>query len=159
MVVEMKSQNRKFMMTAIAGLLAVWSIFIMYSNAPFYIDVSRATQGMEVTLVDFQWEGGTTILVIFEFDNISSLDITLNSLIFNIYANADFMGNFDMRERKVLPPGKTRVSMKIDIQERYIDELSTDQSITWALRGGAIIELPVGEDTTYNIPFMEWWEM
>jgi LEA14-like dessication related protein len=152
----MKSQTRKFIMTGIVGLIALWSISAMYSNAPFYINVTKATQEMEITLVEFQWEGDTTIILTFEFDNNSSLDITLNSVIFNLYANSIFMGNFDMREKQTISPGKTPVRIVIEVQERYIDRLSSDQSIGWYVYGGAVIELPV-EDTTYNIQINEEW--
>jgi LEA14-like dessication related protein len=152
----MKSQNRKFIVTGIAGLIAVWSVFTMYSNAPFYINITKATQEMEITLVEFQWEGETTIILTFEFDNNSSLDITLNSVIFNLYANSKFMGNFDMREPQTLSPGKTTVRMEIEVQERYMNGLSSNRSIGWYVYGGAVIELPVG-DITYNIQINEEW--
>jgi LEA14-like dessication related protein len=153
----MKSESRKFTMTAIAGIITVWSIFTMYSNAPFYIEITKATQGMEVTLIEFQKVDETTILLTFEFENTSSLDITLNSLIFNLYANSEFMGNFGMRERKILPPGNTTVMMVADVQERYIEELPTGQSIQWTVNGGAVIELPMEEEVTYTIPITAGW--
>ncbi|MBU7032328.1 MAG: hypothetical protein HXS53_07335 [Theionarchaea archaeon] len=154
----MKPESRKLIMTALAGLISVWSIFLMYSNAPFYIEISKATQGMEVSLIEFQRVNDTRILLTFEFENISSLDITLNNLIFNLYANSEFMGNFGMTEmKKTLPPGITAVVVVADVQERYMEELPSDQTIQWYVHGGAVIQLPIEEEVTYNIPISTGW--
>jgi hypothetical protein len=46
--------------------------------------------------------------------------------------------------------------MEIEVQERYMNGLSSNRSIGWYVYGGAVIELPVG-DITYNIQINEEW--
>jgi hypothetical protein len=164
----MEPERRKLIITLVVVLLAAASISIMNSTAENYLEVVKATQGMEADLMNLEIEENTVFMT-FRFNNESSLDIALINVQFNLYANTEYVGNFDMRKRTILNTGDNDVIVEAEIYPRYIQELtgSEDETlesfllsksgeIQWFLYGAAVIELPFGEDTI-NVQIRKQW--
>lgn len=164
----MEPEKRKLTVTLVAVLLAAVSIFITNSTADNYVEVVKATQGMEAKLINLEIKGNTVFLT-FRFNNESSLDIALLNVQFNLYGNGEYVGNYDMRKKTMLTTGDTDVVVEAEIYSRYVQELigSEDETlesfllsksgeIQWFLYGAAVIELPF-ENETVNQPIREQW--
>jgi hypothetical protein len=158
---------KKILLTVVVLLFAGVSISFMDRTYANYTEFLRAIQGMDGTLADLDVEGNTIIFT-FRFTNRSAWDLYLINVQFNLYAEEEFLGNYDMRERIYLETGETDVVMRVDVHPNYIENLTSDTDISleaflsnrpsmrWFLYGGAVIELPI-ENEVRTITIREQW--
>jgi len=164
----MEQKNRKLILTVVVLLFASVTIIFMKTTFDNYTEFLRAIHGMEGYLIDLEIEGNTVVLT-FRFKNESTWELYLVNVQFNLYANREFMGNFDTRKRVLLETGETEVVVSAEVHPRYVKELTGQEDttlqsfvhdrsggITWVLYGGAVIELPFEEETR-NIDIIEQW--
>lgn len=163
----MEQKIKKILLTVVVLLFAGVSISFMDRTYANYTEFLRAIQGMDGTLADLDVEGNTIIFT-FRFTNRSAWDLYLINVQFNLYAEEEFLGNYDMRERIYLETGETDVVMRVDVHPNYIENLTSDTDISleaflsnrpsmrWFLYGGAVIELPI-ENEVRTITIREQW--
>ena len=164
----MEKKKRKLILTVVVLLFACVTITFMKTSFNNYTEFLRAIRGMEGNLIDLEIEENTVVLT-FRFKNDSSWELYLVNVQFNLYANREFMGNFDTRKRVLLETGETEVVVSAEVHPRYVKELTGQEDITlqsfvhdrsggvtWGLYGGAVIELPFEEETR-NIDIIEQW--
>jgi len=163
----MKSQKRKLTLTVMVIIFTLMSTFILNIAAKTYLEVARATQGMEAKLEDVEMKENT-IFFTFRFNNESNLDITLVNVQFNLYSDRTFIGNYSMREKTVLSTGDTDILVTAEIDPYYVKkvighEFDSIQSfaaavheVHWFIQGAAVIELPF-EGATVNVRITELW--
>ena len=158
--------KRKLILTFLVVILASVSMHVMNSTADTYLEVAEAEALMEAHLVDLA-VAGNSITLTFRFNNESTLTLVLINVQFNMYANREFMGNYDMREKITLGKGDTDIEITIEIDSHYVENLAGSdttvesyllkKSIQWQMVGAAVIELPFGEDESYNVRIREQW--
>lgn len=162
----MNPTTRKLILTVVVLLCACGSISFMRTTYNNYTEFLRAVQGMEEELINLEIEGNTVFLT-FQFKNESSWELYLINVQFNLYANREYVGNFDMRKRILLQPGETDVVVTAELHPRYVEELTGDEDITlqsfvqavgiqWFIYGGAVIELPF-EKEVRKVSIEEQW--
>ncbi|MBU7016659.1 MAG: hypothetical protein HXS44_04075 [Theionarchaea archaeon] len=163
----MEQKVKKILLTVVVLLFAGASISFMDSTYANYTEFLRAIQGMDGRLVNLHVEGNT-ITFTFQFTNKSAWDLHLINVQFNLYAEEEFLGNFDMRERIYLKTGETDVIMRVDVHPNYIENLTSSANVSletflsnrpgmrWFLYGGAVIELPI-ENEERTITIREQW--
>lgn len=165
----MESRTRKLILTLVVVIFGLASSFVIESTADTYMEVAKAESLMTAELVDLSVVGNTVILT-FRFNNESSLDLVLINVQFNMYANREYVENYDMRERIPLETGETNVEIRIELIHRYVEKLTGSEYITlqehlqnksgevhWFMMGGAVIELPFGDFESYNVRIEEQW--
>ncbi len=156
----MEPQSKKIILSSVVGILTVASCYTLYTTTYNYVEATKATHRLGGELKDLYIAGENTIYLTFHFNNTSSLDIVLQSIMINVYANGKFLGNFDMRERTLLRPGETDITITAQIHPVYMSNLKTEQQYSeqmlWFVTGGAVIELPF-EEMTVTITIQEYW--
>ncbi|MBU7042208.1 MAG: hypothetical protein HXS47_01360 [Theionarchaea archaeon] len=156
----MERLKKKIIYTAAVGIITAVSFFIMYSTTENYIQATRATHQLGGELVALEFEGEDVVNVTFNFHNTSTLDIYLQKIAFNLYANGRFLGNYDMREKTLLPPGETQITITAKIHRIYMEGLRSEKEYTenllWVTKGGAVIELPF-KGMTISVDIIEYW--
>ncbi|KYK38657.1 MAG: hypothetical protein HXS46_17635 [Theionarchaea archaeon] len=165
----MEARTRRLVVTLIMIIAALGSIFTMKLTADTYMEVAKAESLMKAKLVGLDVVGNTVILT-FRLNNESVLDLDLINIQFNMYANREYVGNYDMRERTPLKTGETEVEIRIELIDRYVRTITGEDyttlesflqsgsgSIQWFLTGAAVVELPFGEFESYNVSVREQW--
>jgi hypothetical protein len=151
---------RKVILTFIVGICALASTYTLYTTTDNYVEAAKATHNLGGQLIDLQITAENTISLTFQFDNTSSLDIVLQKIAFNLYANGKFLGNYDRRERTLLTPGKAEITITAHVHPLYFEGLQKEQEfsevILWYATGGAVIELPF-EEMTVTMLIQEYW--
>ncbi len=155
----MERETKKIILTVAVVVIAAASIYTMYTTTHNFVEVAKATHRLGGELVNLEKEDNF-ILLTFHFDNTSSLDIVLQKMQFNLYANGRYLGNFDMRERTILKPGEEFITIRRELHPLYVEDLEQEleytEKVLWFVRGGAIIELPF-EEMTITISIQEYW--
>jgi len=148
----MKQQKQKIILTVVVGFFGSVCLFATYSTGFNLVEGSKAGRELKITLVNLEVMGDDTIVITFQFTNVSALDIVVQKIGINIYANKEYMGNFDMQERTTLKQGDTDIIFKAVVSPHNLPKLKAvignSQEIQWHIKGGAVIELPFHEMTT-----------
>ncbi len=155
----MEQRTRKMTLTAVVGLLALMCLFAMIPTSENFLEENRAYHGTNGVLINLELVDEDTVILTFRFVNESSLDLAVENIQFNLYVNREFVGNFSLRGRTLLPPGETDVEVEAKIDPHYLPKLESQLnsgSIHWFIYGGAVVELPF-EKETFNISFRESW--
>jgi len=156
----MERQAKKIMYTIVVGLLTAVSFFTMYSTTYGYVQATRATHELGGDLIGLEIKDEDVVSLTFNFTNTSTLDIYLQRIAFNLYANGRFLGNYDMREKTLLPPGQTTITVTAEIHPLYMEGLRVEkqfsENLIWYTLGGAVIELPFKE-MTITIDIKGYW--
>lgn len=131
----------------------------MYTSTRNYVEAAKATHHLGGELISLHIAEESTILLTFQFHNTSSLDIVVQRIAFNLYANGKFIGNFDRRERTLLSPGTAEITVVAKVHSIYMEDLrkeQTSEKILWFITGGTVIELPFKE-MTVTTSIQEYW--
>ncbi len=156
----MEQQTRKTVLFVVVGLLTVVSAYTIYTTTSNYVEAAKATHNLGGEIINLELEGENTILLTFQFKNTSSLDIVLQNIQINVYANGRYLGNFDRREKTILKPGEAQIVFRAEVHPIYMGNLEQEREssemILWYFYGGAVIELPF-EEMTITIPIQEYW--
>lgn len=152
--------TKKIILTLIVTLLAAASFYTLTTTTSSYVEAAKATHQLGGQLTNLEIAEENTIYLTFHFNNTSSLDIVIQRIAVNVYANGKFLGNFDRRERILLPPGEADITLTAVIHPVYMDSLTEEQAhaetILWFITGGAVVELPF-EEMTVPISIQEYW--
>jgi hypothetical protein len=149
---------RRKILTLLVAVVAGVSYSTMHTATENYVESAKATHNLGGELTDLTVEE-TTVYVTFQFTNTSSLDIILQKIAFNLYANGKFLGNFDRRDRPLLPPGQSLITVTAELHPVYMENLKQEQqseTILWFITGGTVIELPFKE-MTVTTSIQEYW--
>lgn len=149
---------RKIILTLLVTMLTAASYYTMHTTTSNYVESARATHYLGGELTDLTVEESTVYLT-FQFNNTSSLDIILQKIAFNLYANGKFLGNFDRRDRPLIPPGTAYITVTAELHPIYMENLRQEQQsekILWFITGGTVIELPFKE-MTVTTSVQEYW--
>lgn len=156
----MEQQLRKLLLTAVVVTLSAVSFSTLYSTTSNYVETTKATHRLGGNLVNLEIVSPSTLNFTFHFSNTSTITVTLQKIAFNVYANGTFLGNFDMREPTLIPPGEIDVTVKAEVHPFYLGDLTSEleesQKIIWFIKGGSVIELPFGQ-ITVSLPVEEYW--
>jgi hypothetical protein len=156
----MERQTKKIIYTIVVGLCAAASFFIMYSTTDDYVQASRATHHLGGDLVNLEFIDEDIIDLTFSFNNTSTLDIYVQRIAFNLFANGRFLGNYDMRDKTLLPPGETQITITAEIHPIYMEGLRSEkqysENLLWVTGGGAVIELPF-KGMTISVDIEGYW--
>lgn len=154
------SLKPKIILTVLVTLLAAASFYTLYTSTSNYVEAAKATHMLGGQLTSLEVAGESTVLLTFHFNNTSSLDIVIQTIAVNVYANGKFLGNFDRRERISLPPGEADITLTAEIHPVYMDNLTLEQTysetILWFITGGVVVELPF-EEMTVTVSIQEYW--
>ncbi len=150
---------QKVVLTVVAAISALVCVSAMNTTATNYVEVAKATQQMKGELINLEIVEENTVVLTFRFSNISSLDIFMQRISVNIYANGQYVGNFDMKERTALYEGDTLTVIRAVINPHYLPKLKAESDkgkIQWYISGAAVIELPF-EEKWVNLRIEEVW--
>lgn len=154
------SAKPRIILTILVTLLAAASFYTLYTATSNYVEAAKATHRLGGQLQSLEVVGENTVLLTFHFNNTSSLDIVIQTIAVNVYANGKFLGNFDRRERIFLPPGEADITLTAEIHPFYMDNLTLEQTysetILWFITGGVVVELPF-EEMTITVSIEEFW--
>lgn len=155
----MESKTRKIILTVAVGFIASVCVYAMIPTSRNFVELNRAYHGIGGVLVDLEMVGEDTILFTFRYSNDSSLELTVENIQFNLYANRVYLGNFNRRERMTLGQGDTDIVVEAQITSHYLEkykEQLESKEIHWFLFGGTVIELPF-EKEPFSIDIREEW--
>lgn len=156
----MEQKTKKIIYTLFVGLLTAVSFFTMYTTTDGYVQATRATHLLGGDLIDLEIIDEDTVNLTFNFNNTSTLNIYLQKIAFNLYANGRFLGNYDMREKTLLPPGNTTITITAQIHRVYMEGLRVEkqysENLIWYTDGGVVIELPFKE-MTVSVDIFGYW--
>ncbi len=155
----MESQKRKVILTVVVAFFASVGNSGMIPTGRNYVEVNRAFHGLEEVLVNLEIVGEDTVLLTFQFSNASSLELVLENVQFNLYANREYLGNFDRRQKTMLKPGETIIVVEAKIHPHYLPKMQeqlASSKVNWFLYGGSVVELPF-ERRTFNLEISEGW--
>lgn len=156
----MEQRTRKIILSVVVTILMVASVYTMYTTTSNYVEAAKATHRLGGEVIELEMEEENVVLLTFRFNNTSSLDIILQNIQVNIYANGRYLGNFDRREKTPLKPGISEIVFRAELHPIYLESLEqereTSEMILWFISGGAVIELPF-EEMTITISIQEYW--
>lgn len=154
---------QKVVLTVVATISALVCVSAMNTTATNYVEMAKATQQMKGELINLEVAGEDTIVLTLRFSNISSLDLFVQRMSINIYANGEYLGNFDMKERTPLVEGDTLTVIRAVINPYYLPKLKAESDkgeIHWYISGAAVIEFPFEKwdvPLTVNLRIEEAW--
>ena len=142
----MERETKKIILTVVVVAIAAASIYTMYTTTNNFVEVAKATHRLGGELDNLEREDNFIILT-FHFHNTSSLDIVLQKMQFNLYANGRFLGNILMKEKRILKPGEEFITIREELHPLYVEDLEREleytEKILWFVRGGAVISFPL----------------
>lgn len=155
----MELKTQRAVLTAVVALFTMVCVFAMDATAQNYVEVARATQQMGGELISLETVGEDTILLTFEFNNASALELVLLRIQVNVYVNDVFIGNFDMKDKTYLKNGVAHVVLTGKVHPynlpKYEAEIDKGE-VQWFIVGAAVVQLPFHNETV-NLRIEEAW--